>query len=163
MILVVEDHADTRRALLRLLSLDGYEAAPAGCGQDALTLLKLNKPRLVILDCGLPDIDGLAVFRAIRSDPRLDDTRVVMFSAYDGSRRDEALAAGVDAYVLKGSLDLLHLLDEIRRFAGPPDQTLANKQRAGPADALRGATDACPGRRDRSPHVAREGHRGVAH
>jgi CheY-like chemotaxis protein len=48
------------------------------------------------------------VFRAIRSDPRLDETRVVMFIAYDGSRRDEALAAGVDAYVVKGSLDMAH-------------------------------------------------------
>jgi hypothetical protein len=56
-----------------------------------------------------------------------------MYSAYDGSRRDDALAAGVDAYVLKGSLDLLHLLAEIRRFAGPPEHTLANRQRAATA------------------------------
>ena len=123
MILVVEDHSDTRRALLRLLEIEGYEAAPAGCGQDALAFLKDNLPRLVILDCGLPDVDGLAVFRAIRSDRRLDGTRVVMFSAYDGAKRDEALAAGVDGYVVKSSLDWLHLLDEIRRFAGPPGNT----------------------------------------
>ncbi len=128
MILVVEDHPDTRRALLRLLSMEGYEAVPAGCGQDALDFLKDNRPRLVLLDCGLPDVDGLAVFRAIRSDRRLDETRVIMVSAYDGSQRDEALAAGVDAYVVKSSLDWLHLIGEIRRFAGPP--TNAPRERA---------------------------------
>ena len=120
MILVVEDHPDTRRALLRLLEIHGYEAVPAGCGHDALAFLKDNVPRLILLDCGLPDVDGLAVFRAIRSDRRLDGTRVVMFSAYDGAKRDEALAAGVDGYVVKNSMDWLHLLEEIRRFAGPP-------------------------------------------
>jgi CheY-like chemotaxis protein len=120
MILVVEDHPDTRRALLRLLSMEGYEAVPAGCGQDALAFLRDNRPRLVLLDCGLPDVDGLAVFRAIRSDRRLDETRVVMYSAYDGDKRDEALAAGVDGYVVKSLLDWLHLIGEIRRFAGPP-------------------------------------------
>jgi CheY-like chemotaxis protein len=123
MILVVEDHADTRRALLRLLSTEGYEGVPALCGQDALAILKHNEPRLVILDCGLPDVEGLQIFRAIRSDRRLDETRVVMFSAYDGSQRDEALAAGVDAYVLKGSGGFPHLVAEVRRLAGPPTQT----------------------------------------
>src|SRR5688572_26924673 len=118
MILVDEDHADTRRALLRLLSTEGYEGVPAFCGQDALAILKHNEPRLVILDCGLPDTERLGIFRT-RSDRRLDETRVVMFGAYDGSRRDEALAAGVDAYVLKGPGDLPHLLAEVRRFAGP--------------------------------------------
>jgi CheY-like chemotaxis protein len=120
MILIVEDHADTRAALVRVVSMAGYEAVPAGCGEDALAVLKHRKPRLVILDCGLPDIEGLEVFRAIRSDRRLDGTRVLMFSAYDGSKRDEALAAGVDAYVLKASLDLLQLLAEVQRLAGPP-------------------------------------------
>jgi two-component system cell cycle response regulator len=120
MILVIEDHADTRRALLRLLEIEGYEAVPAGCGRDAFAFLKDNVPRLVLLDCGLPNVEGLAVFRAIRSDRRLDETRVVMFSAYDADERDEALAAGVDGYVVQRSLDWLHLLGEIRRFAGPP-------------------------------------------
>ena len=122
MILVVEDHADTRRALLRLLSTEGYEGVPALCGRDALAILKHNEPRLVILDCGVPDVEGLQIFRAIRSDPRLDGTRVVMFSAYDGNQRDEAVAAGVDGYVLKGPGDLPHLLAAVQRLAGPPTQ-----------------------------------------
>jgi hypothetical protein len=43
-----------------------------------------------------------------------------MYSAYDGGKRDEALAAGVDAYVRKASLHMLQLLAEIERLAGPP-------------------------------------------
>ena len=139
MILVVEDYPDTRLALLRLLAAAGYEGVPAGCGRDALTFLKDNLPRLVLLDWGLPDIDGLAVFRALRSDRRLDETRVLMFSAFDGTKRDEAMAAGVDGYVVKTSWDWLRLLGEIRRFAGPPTKPPANKR---PGDAAAGLAPA---------------------
>jgi CheY-like chemotaxis protein len=120
MILVVEDHADSRSALIALLSMEGYRAVPCECGRDALAFLNDGAPELVILDYGLPDVDGLVVLRAVRSDRRLDRTRVVMFSAYDGAQREQALAAGADSYVLKGSLDWGRLLGEVHRFAGPP-------------------------------------------
>jgi CheY-like chemotaxis protein len=130
MILVVEDHADTRAALLRLLSIEGYDGVAAGCGRDALALLKYIRPRLVILDCALSD-GGLAILRAIRSDRGLDRTRVIMFCANDcGSQRHEARAVGVDAYVLKGTLDWLQLAAEIRRLAGPPRRTHMNEAAA---------------------------------
>ena len=120
MILVVEDDADCRACLLALLRGEGYRGVPCVCGGDALAFLKDNQPPLVILDLGLPDLNGLSVFRAIRAQRRLDDTRVLMFSAYDGALREEALAAGVDGYLLKGSLDCKRLRAEIRRLAGPP-------------------------------------------
>ena len=137
MILVVEDHADTRAAHLRLLSMEGYEGVPAGCGQEALALLRYVQPRLVILDCALSD-GGLDILRAIRSDRRLDRTRVIMFCANDGgSQRHEARAIGVDAYVLKGTLDWLQLAAEIHRLAGPPRRTrcVPGSRRTGSAPA----------------------------
>ena len=119
MILVVDDHRDTRQVLIRLLKLDGYNGVPAACGVEALDYLKIHKPRLVLLDYNMPGIDGLTVFRKMREDPRLADVSVIMFSAHDGELRDAALRAGVDSYVLKGSLDWSLLRREIQRFAGP--------------------------------------------
>ena len=128
MILVVEDHPDSRATLLALLALEGYETHSCGSGRDALAFLRDNQPQLVILDCGLPDIDGLAVLRAIRSDQRLNHTRVIMFSAFDGSCKDDARAAGVDAFVLKGSLDSTRLIADIRRLAGPSTHRLESAE-----------------------------------
>lgn len=120
MILVVEDHPENRRLLVWFLRHEGYAVTACDDGRRALHVLDDCVPRLVILDYGLPGLDGLGVFRAIRRDPRLAGTRVLMFSAFDGPARDAALAAGVDAYVVKGAVDLAALGDLVRQLAGPP-------------------------------------------
>src|SRR5687768_14690328 len=101
MVLVVEDHADSRTALLALLALEGYTTRACVDGSEALAFLAGHTPRLVILDCGLPGVDGMTLLKAIRSDARLRSTPVIMFSAFDGSCRDDAYAAGVNLFVLK--------------------------------------------------------------
>jgi CheY-like chemotaxis protein len=117
-ILVVDDHVDTRAALVRLLVLDGYKPVGVGSGRDALRFLETNRPRLVVLDYSMPDIDGITVFRTMKADARLRDVPVVMFSAFDGPTRDEALREGMAAYVVKGTLDWAVLRKEIARLAG---------------------------------------------
>jgi CheY-like chemotaxis protein len=119
MILVVDDHDDSRRVLLRLLLMDGYEGIGVTSGAEALLFLRTHTPRLVIVDYHMPDVDGLEVFHAMRREPRLAGVRAIMFSAEDGDLRDRALAAGLDAFVLKGSLDWGRLRNEIQRLAGP--------------------------------------------
>ena len=105
MILVVDDHADTRTVLIRLLKLEGYEATGADCGDAALRAVKASAPHLVILDCHMPGMDGLAVLRAMNGDARLRDVPVIMFSA--AGEREERLARelGAKAFIRKGSLD----------------------------------------------------------
>src|SRR4051794_10208498 len=120
MILVVDDDPDLRKALLRLLRAYGYPADAVSSGEEALGFLTTHAPRLVVLDYGMPDMDGLTAFREMRKDTRLAQVRVIMFSALDGPVREAALREGVDAFVAKESLDLDLLRQEIQRLVGPP-------------------------------------------
>jgi CheY-like chemotaxis protein len=119
MILIVDDHTDTREALLRLLKREGYEAIGVTGGQEALLFLQTHRPRLVILDYNMPDMDGLSVFAEMRRDERLAAVRVIMFSASSGDLKQQALAAGMDGFVAKSSLDWAVLRTQISQWAGP--------------------------------------------
>jgi CheY-like chemotaxis protein len=105
MLLIVDDHADTRSVLIKLLRRDGYEAVGADCGDAALETLKTLKPQLIILDCHMPDMDGLTVLHMLREDARLRDIPVIMFSAADGDEAQQALRLGAKDFIRKGSLD----------------------------------------------------------
>jgi CheY-like chemotaxis protein len=123
MILVVDDHADTRFVLHRLLTLDGYEALAVASGGEALGFLSKYMPKLVILDYSMPDMNGLMVFKQMKADPRLKAIPVIMFSANADDVKDEAIAAGIDAYIEKSSLDWILIHKEIARLAGPPTRS----------------------------------------
>lgn len=117
-ILVVDDHDESRRVLLRILAMHGYSSAGASSAREALGLLDTLKPSLVIMDYHMPEMDGLALFRHIRAIPRLADVPVIVFSAADGEVREKALGEGVNAWIVKASLDWAELGREIKRFAG---------------------------------------------
>lgn len=119
MVLVVDDHEDSRYLLQRMLALEGYEGKGVSCGTEALEYLATETPSLVILDFNMPDMNGLTVFAEMRKNPRLKQIPVIMFSANDGWVKEEALAAGVDGYVVKGSLDWAALHRQIVRLIGP--------------------------------------------
>lgn len=119
MILVVDDHEESRRVLLRILAIHGYTSAGAANARDALQFLATVKPSLVIVDYHMPDMDGMSLFRAIRAIPHMADLPVIVFSASDGQARESALREGVNAWIVKGSLDWSQLHREIVRFAGP--------------------------------------------
>ena len=119
MILVVDDNRDIRMVLSHLLRMDGYAAATAAGGVEALAFMETHKPRLVLLDYAMPDMDGLEVLKAVRGNPALGDVPVIMFSALSGEHRDLAMAAGANAYIVKASLDWAKMRGEIVRLAGP--------------------------------------------
>ena len=134
MILVVDDHQDTRDVLARMLRYEGYEAVAVSSPDEALAFLSTNKPSLIVLDYNMPAMDGLTLFSRIRNDARLRDVPVVMFTASGAELRESALEAGVDAYVVKASLDWAELRREIRRLAGastrPGNPPILPQQRA---------------------------------
>ncbi len=136
MVLVVDDHEDMRYLLVRTLALDGYQAVAVSGGTDALAYLMGNTPQLIVLDYNMPDMDGLTVLSQIRKDPRLAKIPVIMFSADDGPAMEKARKTGVDAYVVKGSLDWAELRREIVRLIGPGDgeQTLPRIEPLRPKD-----------------------------
>ena len=98
-ILLVEDDERTRRAVAANLEGHGYGVRGAADGEEALVLWELRRPDLILLDLGLPGIDGLGVLRRVRRDAT---TPVIVLSAR-GEERDkvEALDAGADDYLAK--------------------------------------------------------------
>jgi two-component system, OmpR family, KDP operon response regulator KdpE len=119
-VLVVEDDDETRAALIRELTARGYRIAEAGDGRTALLRWESRRPDVVLLDLGLPDIDGLDVVRRIR---REATTPIVILSGrYEEREKVEALERGADDYVTKPfGVDELNarLRVALRRAAGP--------------------------------------------
>jgi two-component system KDP operon response regulator KdpE len=98
-ILLVDDELSIQRATAPLLRARGYDVSVAGTGRDALDAFERERPDLVILDLGLPDMDGSEVCRQIR---QRADTPIVVLSAR-GAEKDKvaALDQGADDYVTK--------------------------------------------------------------
>ena len=88
--------------MLSLLQIHGHDVACAHDGRSALALAATFAPTIVILDIGLPDIDGYEVARRLRADPCWTQARLIALTGY-GQPDDlaEAAAAGFDAHILK--------------------------------------------------------------
>lgn len=102
--LIVEDHDVTRQGLQHLLEnqLDARVVATTGDGLEAISLLKEHNPDLLVLDLGLPSLNGLDILRKVE---QLDiPTKVIVLSMHgEDSYVTEAFGCGADGYVLKGS------------------------------------------------------------
>ncbi len=98
-ILVVDDDAKIVRLVRTYLERDGYTVTEASDGTRALAAIALHDPQLVVLDLMLPEVDGLAVLRAVR---RTSDTPVIVLSAR-GTTADRitGLGEGADDYLPK--------------------------------------------------------------
>jgi CheY-like chemotaxis protein len=99
-ILVVDDFDDTRLLLKTWLEKKGFNIVEAENGNQAVSLAQQVRPDLIIMDMQMPELDGLAATRKIRSIRELDGTPVLAVSAYGAQQfRAEALAAGCSEYV----------------------------------------------------------------
>jgi two-component system KDP operon response regulator KdpE len=119
-LLVVEDDEPTRRALAANLASHGYDVVEAADGAEALRRWEAGRPDLIVLDLGLPDIDGSTVIRRVRR----DSTTPILILSARGAERDKvaALEAGADDYVTKpfGMAELqARIAALLRRAAGP--------------------------------------------
>jgi two-component system KDP operon response regulator KdpE len=119
-VLVVEDDQETRRALARELGARGYAIDEAPDGATALRRWEAHRPDIVLLDLGLPDIDGLTLVTRFRREAA---TPIVILSGrYEEREKVEALERGADDYVTKpfGVAELhARLRVALRRAAGP--------------------------------------------
>jgi two-component system, OmpR family, response regulator MprA len=99
-ILIVDDDRSLRDALRRALILGGYEVDTAEGGQEGLTKIATQPPEAVVLDVGLPDMDGLEVCRRLRASG--NRIPVLMLTARDAvTDRIDGLDAGADDYLVK--------------------------------------------------------------
>ncbi len=98
-VLVVEDDMDIAEVLRRSLRLESYEVALAGDGESALTEARDFEPDAVVLDLGLPRLDGVEVCRRLRAE---GDVPILILTARDGlDARVEGLDSGADDYLVK--------------------------------------------------------------
>jgi DNA-binding response OmpR family regulator len=99
-VLVVEDDDEIALALQRSLRMEGYDVRLAGDGVDALDQAHAFLPDVVLLDLGLPKLDGIEVAKELRK--REDDVGILMLTARDGlEERVEGLDTGADDYIVK--------------------------------------------------------------
>ena len=137
-VLLVEDDADLRRYIVRLLREDGWEVTEA---PDAETALAIDfTPDLVLSDVMLPGVDGLALVRLLRANPALNRIPVILLTARAGPESAAAgLTAGADDYIVKpfdprellARLAVHHELACLRTFAlDEAENRSANLERA---------------------------------
>jgi DNA-binding response OmpR family regulator len=110
-VLVVEDDHEIASVLLRSLRLEGYEVRSAGDGVSALDESIVFEPDAVVLDLGLPRLDGVEVAKKLRSD---GDVPILMLTARDAvDDRVKGLDSGADDYLVK-PFDRQELLARLR-------------------------------------------------
>ncbi len=167
-VLVVDDEPQIRRALATNLRARGYEVDLAATGEEALRLAADHHPDVVVLDLGLPGIDGIEVVRGLRGWTKVP---IIVLSVRDGEGdKVAALDAGADDYVTKpfGMDELLARLRAAGRRNAPADEepvvetddfTDRPRRQAGHHATGRGAPDpdrVAPGRGARAqPRQAR--------
>ena len=123
-VLVVEDEEDIAVPLMRTLEREGYEVSRASGGAEAVSFAVTQAPAVVILDLGLPDMDGLDVCRQMRAGGY--EGGIIMVTARAGELdRVVGLDVGADDYLAKpfGLAELLARVRALLRRSGTPSAT----------------------------------------
>jgi CheY-like chemotaxis protein len=115
-VLVAEDNPVNRELLRELLEAHGYNVSEAPDGQEALRMIEQTHPDILLLDIGMPVLDGFAVMRKIRENPSLATLTVLAVTAYAMlGDRENILNAGFDGYLSK-PIDARDLANELERL-----------------------------------------------
>jgi DNA-binding response OmpR family regulator len=119
-LLIADDEPNILISLEYLMKREGFEVLLARDGEEALALLRSERPRLVLLDVMMPKKTGFEVCQALRADDTLRDTLVLMLTA-KGRDTDIAkgLGLGADAYMTK-PFSTQELVQKVRSMLAPP-------------------------------------------
>ena len=113
-VLIADDEPSLRLLVNATIQSDEYDVVEAADGDEAWRLLREHKPCVALLDVQMPGLTGLDLAQAIRSDPELEKTFVVLLTSKAQQTDIQAgLAAGADRYLTKpfSPLELLSLVD----------------------------------------------------
>ena len=117
-ILLVEDNEPSRDALGRRLQRRGYEIVPAVDGEQAVSIAREVKPDLILMDLGLPVIDGWEATRQLKANASTNRIPIIVLSAHAmTNHREQALNAGADDFDSK-PVNFERLLEKIEDILG---------------------------------------------
>ena len=101
-IMVVDDNVDAAESLAMMLELDGHSVIRAHDARAAIAIARSERPRVMLLDIGLPDIDGYELARRLRALPEVDNALLIAVTGYGQAEdRRRAEDAGFDRYLIK--------------------------------------------------------------
>jgi len=119
MILIVDDQKDTGTGLERLLRYAGHESVSVTGGAEALAMLHVRKPALIVLDVNMPEMDGLTLLKLIKEHDELRSVPVAMYSSdTQHATMTEALRLGARDFIVKGTIGFDKLVSRITELAG---------------------------------------------
>ena len=117
-VLIVEDNELNMKLFHDLLDAYGYLTVQTRNGLDALTLARVHRPDLILMDIQLPEVSGLEVTKWLKEDEELRDIPVVAVTAFAMKGDEERIrSGGCEAYVSK-PISVSVFLETVRRFAG---------------------------------------------
>ncbi|MBA3969464.1 MAG: response regulator [Gemmatimonadetes bacterium] len=118
-VLVVDDIPEQRNILVTLLRYSGYEFLEATDGKAAIQMAREQHPDLILMDAGLPVLDGWEATEQLKQDSTTSHIPVIMLTAYAlDVHRARALQAGCDSYLTR-PVAPRHVLEEIQQLIGP--------------------------------------------
>lgn len=101
-ILIIEDNPQNARMAKKLLEHDGHQVMTAADGEDGMMKVMEHQPDAVLIDLGLPDIDGQTLVAMLRQQPSLNQMAIIAFTAWpEGSAYEMARAYGCDGIISK--------------------------------------------------------------
>ena len=113
-ILIIEDDFLFRKILRNILQAQGYEVIESANGSEALSKLSFVSPALILCDWDLPELDGLAVCRLVKADPRLSNIYFILLTSYNTVKHQvQGLDSGADDFLTK-PIDVTKLGARIR-------------------------------------------------
>jgi CheY-like chemotaxis protein len=126
-VLIAEDNPVNRELLREILENRGYTVTEAGDGQDALTLVDEIRPDILLLDIGMPVLDGYAVAKRLRENPKTAALPILAITAYAmQGDREKILQSGFDGYLSK-PIDAGALAEEMQRVLGKQNSAASNR------------------------------------
>ena len=115
-ILYIEDNIDNRTLIRRILTAEGYTLKEAGNAGEALEILKLLRPDLILMDINMPEVDGYTLTTKIRAMAGFESVPIVALTAnVMRGDRERSLEAGCDGYIQK-PIDIDLLPQQIERY-----------------------------------------------
>lgn len=158
-VLIVENDQLAGELALYLLNEAGFDAELVADSRLALAAVKEKRPAVVLLDILMPGVDGLTLCHQIKSDPALEDVRVVMLSGKSSTEdRQRAMRFGADAFIKKPypSESLARQISQVLEKASPgiPAQPLAQAEPAEPGFSLEVSVWGCRSLAPAAAHAA---------